>query len=189
MDRIDRVTRAIVASCLMTLVCAPQPARSQQLTSAEAAWAAMTKCAAIAAADARHACADDVMRSAGLFPVTQDKPVAQAEPVTQANPIAPGDSVERQKRLGQQTGASANSASPPQKDDNQLEVTLAAVEQDGDGKLVLTATEGAIWHQAERIVIFPPPKQGQTITISRTSFGGFMCKPSKWVAFRCYRTR
>jgi hypothetical protein len=166
MNRIDRVSRTVVASCLMTLVCAPQAARSQKLTSAEAAWAAMTKCAAIAAADARHACADDVMRRAGLLPVTQDTPVAQAEPVT-AKPIA----------------------QPPQKDANQLDVTLAAVEQGGDGKLVLTTTEGAIWRQVERIVIFPLPRQGQTITISKTSFGGFMCKPSKWVAFRCYRAR
>lgn len=189
MNRIDRVSRVVVASCLMTLVCAPQAARSQKLTSAEDAWAAMTKCAAIAAADSRHACADDVMRSAGLLPVTQDKPAAQVEPVTQAKPIASADSAERQKRFGQQTGASANSASPPQKDDNQLDVTLAAVEQGGDGKLVLTTTEGGIWRQVERIVIFPLPRQGQTITITKTSFGGFMCKPTKWVAFRCYRTR
>ena len=146
MNRIDRVSRTVVASCLMTLVCAPQAARSQKLTNAEAAWAAMTKCAAIAAADSRHACADDVMRSAGLLP-------------------------------------------PPRKDDNQHEVTLAAVEQGGDGKLVLTTMDGAIWRQAERIVIFPPPQQGQTIAITKTSFGGFMCKPSKWVAFRCYRAR
>ncbi|HWW80938.1 MAG TPA: hypothetical protein VNY82_15175 [Steroidobacteraceae bacterium] len=166
MNRIDRVIRIVVASCLVTLVCAQQPARSQKLTSAEAAWAAMTKCAAIAAADSRHACADDVMRSAGLLLVTQDKPAAQAEPVP-AKPIAPLS----------------------QKDDNQLEITLAAVAQGGDGKLVLTSTEGAIWRQVERIDIFPPPQQGQTVTISKTSFGGFMCKLSKWVAFRCYRAR
>jgi hypothetical protein len=77
----------------------------------------------------------------------------------------------------------------PQKDDNQHEVTLAAVEQGGDGKLVLTTTDGAIWRHAERIVIFPLPQQGQTIAITKTSFGGFMCKPTKWVAFRCYRAR
>jgi hypothetical protein len=172
MDRIDRVTRAIVASSLMTLVCAPQAARSQQLTSAEAAWAAMTKCAAIAAADARHTCADDVMRSAGLLPVMQDNPAAQAQPPAQAEPVT------------------AKPIAPlPRKDDNQLEITLASVEQGGDGKLVLTTTDGAIWRQAERIVIFPPPQQGQTIAITKTSFGGFMCKPSKWVAFRCYRAR
>ena len=166
MNRIGRVIRVVVASCLMTLVCTPQAARSQQLTSAQAAWEAMTKCAAIAAADARHACADDVMRSAGLLPATQDKPAAQAEPAT-AKPVAP----------------------LPQKDDNQLEITLAAVEQGGDGKLVLTTTEGAIWREVERVVIFPLPRQGQTITITKTSFGGFMCKLTKWVAFRCYRAR
>ena len=167
MNHVDRVSRTVVASCLVTLVCAPQAARSQKLTSAEDAWAAMAKCAAIAAADSRHTCADDVMRSAGLLPVTQGKPAAQADPVTQPKPIAP----------------------PPQKDDNQLEITLTAVEQGGDGKLVLTTTEGAIWRQVERMAIFPPPQQGQTITISKTSFGSFMCKPSKWVAFRCYRAR
>jgi hypothetical protein len=60
MNSIDRVSRVVVASCLMTLACTPQPA-------------------------------------------------AQAEPVT-AQPIA----------------------SLPRKDDNQLEITLAAVEQGGD---------------------------------------------------------
>ena len=165
MNRIDRVSRVVTAPCLIALVCASQAARSQQLTSAEAAWAAMTKCAAIAAADARHACADDVMRSAGLLPVTQAQP-AGASPARDCQATAP----------------------LPQKDDKQ-QVTLAAVEQGGDGKLVLTTTEGAIWRQAERIVIFPLPQQGQTLTITKTSFGGFMCKPSKWVAFRCYRAR
>jgi len=43
--------------------------------------------------------------------------------------------------------------------------------------------------RVSRVVIFPLPRQGQTITITKTSFGGYMCKPTKWVAFRCYRAR
>jgi hypothetical protein len=77
---------------------------------------------------------------------------------------------------------------PQQKEETQLEVTLATVEQGGDGKLVLTTTEGAVWRQVEHITIFPPPQRGQTLTILKNSFGGFLCKPSKWVTFRCYRT-
>lgn len=76
-----------------------------------------------------------------------------------------------------------------QTNDDQLEVTLASVIKGGDGKLVLTTTDGAIWHQVEDIPIHLLPAKGQTMTIAKTALGGFMCKPSRWVSFRCYRTR
>lgn len=86
------------------------------------------------------------------------------------------------KRVGCGAAAERHSA-------DELDVVLATVEQAGDGKLVLTTTDGAVWRQVESQAIRPTPEQGQTMTIARTRFGGFMCKPSKWVAFRCFRAR
>jgi hypothetical protein len=90
------------------------------------------------------------------------------------------------RKAGLLTGAGAKD--PAAKDD-QLEVTLANVTQAGDGKLLLTTTEGAVWRQVESQAIRPMPTRGQSMKIEKTSFGGFMCKPGKWVAFRCFRAR
>jgi hypothetical protein len=68
--------------------------------------------------------------------------------------------------------ASTISTSPPQKDDNQLEITLAAVEQGADGKLVLTTTDGAIWRQAERMIRVLPYGNEDSQELQRTSKGG-----------------
>jgi hypothetical protein len=33
------------------------------------------------------------------------------------------------------------------------------------------------------------PRQGDTMKIEARSLGGFMCEPSKYVSFRCYRSK
>jgi len=73
--------------------------------------------------------------------------------------------------------------------DPELEVTLATVKEGGDGKLVLTTTDGAVWRQVESEPVRPTPAQGQTMTITKGSLGSYLCKPGKWVGFRCARVR
>ena len=73
--------------------------------------------------------------------------------------------------------------------DPELEVTLATVKEGGDGKLVLTTTDGAVWRQVESEPVRPTPTGGQTMTISKGSLGSYLCKPGKWVGFRCARVR
>jgi hypothetical protein len=68
-------------------------------------------------------------------------------------------------------------------------VTLAHVEMGRDKKLVLTTSDGAVWRPLETDPILPTPVEGQTMTIEKTIFGGFFCKPSKHAAFRCIRGR
>jgi hypothetical protein len=160
------IARVATASCL-TMILAPGVVRSEPISTPEAGWAAITKCAALADEDARHACSDDVLRDAGLLPAK---------------------STERRKRFGLQRQPD-RSAPPAANVSEQLEVTLARVEQSGDGKLVLTTTDGAVWRQVESDAIRPAPAQGQTMSISKTSFGGFMCEARKRIAFRCFRLR
>lgn len=157
-----------VAVCVITMACASGAALGEEASSAEAGWAAITKCAAIKDADARHTCSDDVLRNAGLLPATETKAVKERQSFGLQRP-APREA--------------------PKEADEATEVTLASVEQGGDGKLVLTTTEGAVWHQVESDSIRPVPSQGQTMKIAKTSFGGFMCEPVKRVAFRCFRAR
>ena len=139
-------------------------------TSAADGWGAMTKCAAIADDVARHRCLDDVLRSAGLLTPHFG---LETSPARTSKAAA--------------TQVAASVAKPPS--DDRVQVTLATVAPGADGKLVLTTTEGAVWRQVESNTVRPTPAQGQTLTIERTSFGGFMCKSGKWVAFRCYRAR
>ena len=73
--------------------------------------------------------------------------------------------------------------------DNKIEVTLDAIAQDTNGKLILTTSEGAVWQQVENVPVRPTPKHGGTMAVEKTSFGGFMCTTSKWASFRCFRSR
>jgi hypothetical protein len=158
----------IAALCLMT--CLPGIALSQDASTAEAGWAKMQKCATIAEDKARHACTDQTLREAGLLTeATQRKAFGLQKP---------------------EPAPAAEGSSPKNKNKNEnLEVTLAKVEQAGDGKLVLTTTDGAVWRQVESVTVRPMPAQGGAMTIESRSLGGFMCEPSKYVSFRCYRSR
>ncbi len=46
-----------------------------------------------------------------------------------------------------------------------------------------------VQHRTPRMRREDRAEAGQAMTIERRSFGGFMCKPCNWVAFRCYRAR
>jgi hypothetical protein len=85
-------------------------------------------------------------------------------------------SISRISRVAAASSAEASDSATRRQNEDQLEVTLAGVDQAGDGKLVVTTTDGALWRQVESEAIRPMPVQGQTMTIAATSFGGFMCK-------------
>lgn len=150
----------------LTLVCASGAAVSEPITNAEEGWAALQKCAALLDDRARHRCSDDVMRDGGLTP----KPEMKA--------------AEQRKRFGL-----TESVPAAKQEEAELAVTLTKVEKALDGKLVLTTSDGAVWKQIETESDRQEPAAGQAMTISKTLFGGYMCKPLKRVAFRCSRTR
>jgi hypothetical protein len=163
----------------MALALIAGPALGEEISGADAGWAAMKRCAAIAEDKARHACTDETLREAGLLGAR--KPAPAAAVAAPASVPAP-DSRQR-------FGLPPRPAPKPSPSDARVAVTLANVEQRGDGKLVLTTTDGAIWRQVESEAIRPLPAQGQTMTIAKNSLGGFMCESANRVAFRCYRTR
>ena len=178
MKNITGVSRVAAGCCLLAMAWIPDAARSQQVSDAEAGWTAIRKCAAISDGDSRHACFDEVLRSAGLLPAAEAAPAQQRKSFGLERP-----------EFHAAAPAKTPDAVTKKRDEDRLEVTLARVDQGGDGKLALTTTEGAVWRQVESSAFRPMPVPGDTMTISRTSFGGFMCQPAKWSAFRCSRTR
>jgi hypothetical protein len=168
MKRISRVNSIAAVSCLVTTVWTSQIAQGQEPASPEAGWAAMLKCAEISDEKRRHECTDDVLRNAGV--------------------LAPAEGA-RRKRFGLQRAEKPAEDPKQRQAEDKLDVTLATVEKGGDGKLMLTTTENAVWRQVESDAVRPMPTPGQSMKIEKTSFGGFMCETAKAVAFRCYRAR
>ena len=161
-------------------------------TTAEAGWARMTQCAAIGDDKARHTCTDEALREAGLlteetkatakrkaFGLQKPAPLAAAAAPPASPPVS----------ANAPSSAPAPASAPKKEQAEHLEVTLAKVEQGGDGKLVLTTSDGAVWHQVESGAVSQTPKQGGTMRIEARSLGGYMCAPSKYVSFRCYRSK
>jgi hypothetical protein len=176
----------------MALALVAGPALGEEISGAEAGWAAMKRCAAIAEDTARHACTDAALREAGLLvagkPASAGAPSGSAPSAnvpSAAASVAPAPAADSRQRFG----LTPPPTPKPTPSESKLAVTLASVEQRGDGKLVLTTTEGAVWRQVESEAIRPLPAQGQTMTIAKKSLGSFMCESANRVAFRCYRTR
>ena len=174
------LNRASLASTLglAMIVWAPHVARAEQAAGAEAGWAAITKCAALADDEARHTCSDEVLRKAGLLPTAQAKASEQRKKFGLERPAV------------RETSAPVTSgAASVKSEDDLLHVTLTHVAKGGDGKLALTTSEGAVWRQIESATLYPMPVEGQAMAIEKTRLGGFMCKPSPHVTFRCLRAR
>jgi hypothetical protein len=149
----------------------------------------MTSCAAIVDDVARHKCSDEVMRRAGLLDSRKSFGLRSSPAHPWAAAASAPVSTSAPAATSAPEAARGAGADPRFANEDQLRVTLATVTQGGDGKLILTTTEGAVWRQVESTAVRPTPTQGQGMTIEQTSFGGFMCKPGRWVAFRCYRVR
>jgi hypothetical protein len=168
--------------CAVTVAClvAAPAIRAEDSSSVQAKWDAITKCAPLVDDGARHACLDDVLRKSGLMP---DEARAAAS----------------RQRFGLPAPAAASSVAAPatavavpsakRAPEDLIQVTLAGVKRGGDGTLVLNTTEGAVWRQIEAADFHPDPVAGDTLTIKRTVFGGYMCQSKKWIVFRCVRTR
>jgi hypothetical protein len=184
MKNLMRFGGVAAAFCVLTFSQVPDIALAEGASAADAGWAKMTRCAAIGDDKARHTCTDDALREAGLL-TDETKAAAKRQAFGLQKPA---------------TSAVAAAAAPPQmaaqpasspgrEESDRLEVTLANVTKSGDGKLTLTTTEGAVWHQVESEAVSQVPRQGEVMKIETRSLGGFMCRPSKYVSFRCYRIK
>ncbi len=206
--KIRHFVRVVMTSAVATASWAQDAAPTA--TSADAGWSAIKQCAGITKDSMRLACVDDVLRKAGLM-AHSAAPTAKSSTAT-TSPAGPAVAAAAAAAAPAKAPASSASGQPqdsrvdfglqpktfPQaapKDtqssaaERQQQVTLVRVDQAGDGKLLLTTTDGAIWKQLESGPIRPAPTGGQTMTIERVSFGGFLCEPSKYVSFRCFRAQ
>jgi hypothetical protein len=169
----------VAALCVATM------AHGQTPSVAEAGWAKMTRCATLGEDRARHTCTDNALREAGLL-TEETKAAARRKTfgLQKPEPIAAAAAEARAPE-----GAASSAPKAKKEQNQQVEVKLAKVEQGGDRKLVLTTTDGAVWHQVESGAVRQMPKEGETMKIEARSLGGFMCEPSKYVSFRCYRSK
>ncbi len=202
--KIGHVAGILVMSALVTSSPAQENLTAERTAPSDAAWSAITLCAHIAKDSDRHACLDDALRNAGLMPGHPTAaPVPTEGAVPGAGAVAPAAAPEAAAPATQERDSA--SAAAPSKESRAdfglqpktsrrpgvaqtLQVTLRRVDQ-AEGKLLLTTTEGAIWKQVESADVWPVPTGGQSMTIVSGSFGGFFCKPSKYVSFRCFRVK
>ena len=189
---------AVTAACLLaavvaTLATAPAT-HAEDSSSVQAKWDAITKCAPLVDDGVRHACLDEVLRKAGLMSdaartaANRQRFGLPAAPVAAAAAAAPAAPAVAAPSVVAPSAAVATAAAKPAAEDL-IQVTLAGVKRGGDGTLVLNTTEGAVWRQLENAPLHPEPVAGDTLTIKRGLFGGYMCQSRKWIVFRCARTR
>ncbi|HTB69040.1 MAG TPA: hypothetical protein VK727_22660 [Steroidobacteraceae bacterium] len=177
MRPIVHIRRTVIVACLAAAVAAATHAEDS--SSVQAKWDAITRCAPLVDDGARHACLDDVLRKSGLMP---NAARAAAPTAAIAAPVAAAPAA------AAPTAAAATPSAKPAPEDP-IQVTLAGVKRGADGTLLLNTTEGAVWRQIEPAALHPDPVAGDTLTIKRTVFGGYMCQSKKWIEFRCVRTR
>ncbi len=210
--KIRHFVAVVVMSAEATTSWAQETSPRPQIADADAGWSAIKQCAGIAKDGARLACVDDVLRKAGLMPAHSAAPAAKSS--TAATSPA-GTAVAAAGTAAPAAVKTPASGSSPQPKDSRTDfglqpktfpepppksaqaaaqerrqkVTLSRVDQAGDGKLLLTTTDGAIWKQLESAPIRPLPVGGQRMTIEKATFGGFLCEPNKYVSFRCFRAQ
>lgn len=70
---------------------------------------------------------------------------------------------------------------------SQLETTITAVRQNGDGKWTFDLAEGGRWAQIDSREFVVDPKRGQPIRIRRAAMGSYLANVNKQVAVRVRR--
>lgn len=68
-----------------------------------------------------------------------------------------------------------------------LSLTVASVDNTPLGRLLLTASDGAVWEQTDSDTITRAPSPGDVVEVSKGMLGGYMCHVSRWQSVRCQR--
>jgi hypothetical protein len=182
MNPIRGMLCAVSASA--TLAAAVATPAAETGPSAEAGWAAVTRCAQQDTERARHNCVDQVLRDAGLLtPEVRERQQRRAFGLEQ--PAAPPAAKAPPAPTAKESPATPAPESPP----DRVEVQIASVAKSPDGKLIITTTEGAVWRQTESAENYRLPAAGEQMAIRRGSLGGYLCTPSSKLTWRCARSR
>lgn len=166
------------SSAMVALLFGPVTVQAQADANGGIDVTALRKCGALLDDDARHDCTDQVMRAAGLMPTVQQRTGERRKHFG----LSTRNKSKEHKAKGPKSAKNADSA-----DLDQVELTLDRVYERGDGMLFLSTSDGGIWRPVESDQISPTPQPGRTMTVERTSLGGFRCITSRYTSFRCRR--
>jgi hypothetical protein len=166
------ISRRICRTTALLLLAAPHaPAlvvAAASPVTAESGWNDVAACATHTGSRARHACLDEVLRRAGLLSAEREQ---------------------KEKRQSFGLDESVAATAPERPAGERVAATLAAVRETGDGKLILTTDDGAVWRQIESDRPQQTPRAGQRLEIRKASLGSFLCAVEQTLAFRCARSR
>lgn len=178
------------------------------------AWGTLVRCAQMSDEQARLGCYDTAMRAAGYAPKPeaveankrerfglsapqlqnlnrQEQQAGEAEASGQSAraAVAQARQEEKQAKLEEKQAKAearrANKAAQATEGEITVQVAQVATLKPSD-RLVIFTTDGAIWEQTETDPA-PLPASGDTITIHKSTFGGYLCDVSKYKAVRCKR--
>lgn len=153
-------------------------------------WSQVALCAKRTGSKARHACLDQLLRDKGLLDAGQE--VAEAREAfgrsarAEAAPpalIAPAAKTEPRTPAPRK----AQAAAPAETRLNGLQTKVSSARLGADRKLLVTTSEGAIWHQTETLDLRTIPQKGDDFAIEEASLGSHRCTVGKSKIFRCQR--
>jgi photosystem II stability/assembly factor-like uncharacterized protein len=177
-----------VAGAIAVGLAGAASAQDASAPSAPPSWDTLTRCAQMPADDARLACYDTAMRTAGYGPKPAE--VAEEHRKKFGLPLPKFSAPKHHETEQASQGAPGAAPAPPPVNPDKVTVTVQEVAtlQPGDRLLVIT-DEGQIWEQTDDTPLNQTPKSGDTMNIRRNFVGGYFCEPNKYQAVRCKRDK
>lgn len=71
----------------------------------------------------------------------------------------------------------------------EITAVIRSVGRNGDGQVVFTLEDGAVWAQTDQFPVYGAVKSGQKVTLKRAAFGSYFAKFEKTVSVRAKRIR
>jgi hypothetical protein len=162
---------------------------AEQDPGAEAGWAAVKRCAQQETERAVHSCLTQVLREAGLLtPEVSARQQQRAFGLPQAAPPPPSPTPPAPVKAPTRTTA-APAVPDPAPPPDRVDVQIAAVTSTGDGRLIITTSDGAVWRQAESLQNPQWPRAGEQMTIRKGTLGSYRCTLPSKLSWRCTRSR
>ena len=68
-----------------------------------------------------------------------------------------------------------------------LTLTIASVTDTARGRIILTATDGAVWEVTDTDPLINRPSPGDTFQVHKGMMDGYFCQVTRWQSLRCQR--
>lgn len=190
--------KAATATLVAILASTPAVAQSGETASN---WEKVVACVASAGTAERHACIDQVLRTAGVLdpvretaqqradfgrPQRSEAPASPAvvAPVAAAPVAAPPAAASASQAQAPET-VPAIPAVPERID--RIATTIAAARLGGNGKLLVATAEATVWRQVDGETFRIAPAAGTPFAVGRGALGSYICTVGRGNSFRCTR--